>query len=386
LTLSSSANADSTGASAAATPAVKAGASFTLTADSNTAGYDGIPSIDLTKAEWPGAPSAVGTLAGSFSGGATISSGNGASGTFTLSDVGYFRLKADGVFDAAYAGVSGDIGNGDCVVNSSATTADATGRFGCNVANTATTNYFGRFIPDHFDTSVTDACIGGVFTYSGQPFPLKVTAMNGAGGTTANYTGSFAKTVTLTDANGAVGAFTPLTVLPADFAGGVADKTAVPSVSFLFTSKLTAPSTLKVRGTDGEATSATGNEGTTLLRSGRLRLANAFGSVSPISMPVEAQYWSGLTWVKNTDDSCTTTTGATPQVSFPAIAGWTLTPNAFIAGAMGGGLTIGKSSSGTTTITATVPAWLKPDPSALATIGIYGTKESRKAVHVRESY
>ena len=53
---------------------------------------------------------------------------------------------------------------------------------------------------------------------------------------------------------------------------------------------------------------------------------------------------------------------------------------------MSGGLKIEKSSSGTTTIAATVPAWLKPDPSALATIGIYGTKESRKAVHIRELY
>jgi hypothetical protein len=33
-----------------------------------------------------------------------------------------------------------------------------------------------------------------------------------------------------------------------------------------------------------------------------------------------------------------------------------------------------------------VPDWLKPDSSAQATIGIYGTKESRKAVHIRELY
>ena len=126
----------------------------------------------------------------------------------------------------------------------------------------------------------------------------------------------------------------------------------------------------------------------TQMRYGRLHLANAYGSVSPLTMSVTTQYWSGKSWVRNTIDSCTTSSGGTPQVTFSAnpASGWTLTPNDFASGEMSGGLRIGRADSAFTTITATVPSWLKPDPTAQATLGIYGTSESRKTIHIRELY
>ena len=425
FTISSSAAGDVTnGTNASAASPVKAGATFTITANSNTKGYNGTPNLDPTAAQWPGAPSGgiaspgAGTPSGSFAA-ATIGTGNGAAGNFTYSDVGYFRLAADGIYDSSFAGLSQDSVKGDCVPNSSSNTADGTGRFGCNVANIVPTPYIGRFIPDHFSmtaASFAGGCPAGGFSYMDQPFstPLSasIEARNTADQKTVNYSGaSFGKAVVTPQLeNNNNGTLIPIARLTASgtpsWSGG--------AYPFSYTrfnrSGLDGPYDslqlgFSLSDADGVAltglnmNAATSNDcvatssctaakagGPIMARLGRLRLSNTFGSVSPLAMPVEAQYWSGLTWVKNTDDSCTTTTGATPQVSFPAIAGWTLTPNAFTSGAMSGGLKIEKSSSGTTTIAATVPAWLKPDPSALATIGIYGTKESRKAVHIRELY
>ena len=42
-----------------------------------------------------------------------------------------------------------------------------------------------------------------------------------------------------------------------------------------------------------------------VLRSGRLRLTNAFGSErSNLVMPVQLQYWAGQNWALNSLDSC----------------------------------------------------------------------------------
>jgi MSHA biogenesis protein MshQ len=130
---------------------------------------------------------------------------------------------------------------------------------------------------------------------------------------------------------------------------------------------------------------------------GRLRLSNVFGSVSPLAMPVQAQYWSGLTWVTNADDSCTTLTGifsappanwAWPAASPPAPVS-TVTLSSGI-----GTLYLSGPKPGTATVTAGgVPAWLRstwggvanPPPSAAAAIGIYAP-ETRRTVHVQEEF
>ncbi|MFN3884229.1 MAG: DUF6701 domain-containing protein, partial [Rhodocyclaceae bacterium] len=113
---------------------------------------------------------------------------------------------------------------------------------------------------------------------------------------------------------------------------------------------------------------------------------------SPLEMPIEAQYWSGASWVKNADDNCTSLTGifSTPPTgwSWPAPG----SSSSLVGGA--GTLKITGPISGTATVTASgVPAWLKSrwnnsanydqPPSAQATIGVQAP-ETKRTVHVRE--
>lgn len=295
---------------------------------------------------------------------------------------------------------------------------------GEDVTGTASGNV-GRFFPSHFATEVTDGCAAGSFTYSGQPFALKVTAKELNGGTTANYAGDFAKTVTLSDAGGGdPGTFNPATLAAADFAAGVADMTIPPSVSFSYTNKPSGPGALQVRGSDADVSSSlAGTEGTTALRFGRLRIFNAFGTErSNLTMPVQAQYWSGKSWVINGDDSCTTiplgafaltrnlSGGTTNPFAFAFAGGnglLTLTaPGVGNVGSVDVAANLGVGSPSTDTACAgTHPEtdgaampWLRSrngtcddpstytaDPSARATFGIYPA-ETRRTVHVREAF
>lgn len=296
---SSDANADATGTSGAAAPAIKTGAAFGLTATA-VAGYNGTPLLDTAQAAAHAGAVQTGALAGTF-GAASVATGIASGSAFSYGEVGYFRLNAGGVYDDSFTAVDPAT---DCTSDFSNTATG--GKFGCKFGNTAATAYFGRFVPDHFDTTVTPASGAGGFTYSGQPFPLKVTAKNSVGATTANYAGGFAKTVTLTDANGTAGSFSPATIAAGSFVAGVADLTAPPSVAFSFASKPMAPAILQVRAADGEVSSVTGAEGTTPLRSGRLRLVNYYGSelLQP-RIEYRAEYWDGSRWATNTLDGTT---------------------------------------------------------------------------------
>jgi len=294
---SADANADAAGASGTAVPTPKAGTAFGLTATA-VPGYNGTPQLDAGQVEAHAGAVQAGALAGTF-GAAVAATGISSGNAFTYGEVGYFRLNAAGVHDDSFTAV--DAGT-DCTNDFSNTAVG--GKFGCKFGNTAPTIYFGRFVPDHFDTTVTPASGVGGFTYSGQPFPLAVTAKNATGGTTANYTGAFAMTVALSDANGNAGSFSPATIAAGVFAAGVADLTAPPSVAFSFASKLTAPANIRVRAADGEASSATGVEGTTPIRAGRLRLVNFYGSelLKP-RVEYRAEYWDGSRWATNALDS-----------------------------------------------------------------------------------
>ena len=192
---SSTINADSTGASSTAIPKVAAGASFSLTATATALLYDGTPLLNNAVLVGHVGSVANGTVTGAFSPSAPATSvATGAA--FAYSEVGYFRLGAAGVYDDSFTAVDQ---SSDCS-NDFSNTLDASGKYGCKFGNTAATNYFGRFIPDHFDTSVTQGCATGSYTYSGQPFTLSVTARNLAGGITQNYHGAgspvFAKALT----------------------------------------------------------------------------------------------------------------------------------------------------------------------------------------------
>jgi hypothetical protein len=289
------------------------------------------------------------------------------------------------------------------------------------VAGTTSGN-IGRFYPAKFaltSPTITPTCVppsGTPFSYFGQDgftTEFTLTAMNALSTPTptTNYAGdgsatSWAK-LPLTTWSGfgfAASAWAPSQPAGASLTASTTNPTATGGNTWaLGTTTVTAkhqiarptakaaPTTVSITtlptDSDGVTLPAAGVLGNALLRYGQFRLFNAYGSVSPLFMRAETQYWTGLSWVKNVDDSCTTSTGATPQVAFPAVAGWTLTPSAMAAGAMsGGGLKLEKATSGAATIGATAPDWLKPNPTAQATLGIYGTKESRKTIHIRELY
>jgi MSHA biogenesis protein MshQ len=424
---SSNASADSTGMSASATPTVIAGRAFSLSADTDVVGYDNTPQANPSLLEWLNVPTGgraspgTGTLGGSFSTAASAATGNGASGSFTYDEVGYFRFKENGVFDDTFTSYSGDKAAGDCVTDGFSNTADANGKHGCNFGNTEVSDHFGRFIPDHFDTSVTQACVRDdsveSFTYSGQPFPLTITARNQAGGEAANYSGAFARQVSLTARDAADTADNPgpgslsLTNVPASaFSGGIARA----NPSYAFTNQRTAQTAVRVRAAESEVTSLRSPtsltvEGSASILSGRARIANAYGSeLLDLPMVFRTESWNGSGWVLNALDSCTgdTTLDANNAVSValasnpaalptciydtgnPGLSGAGCAAAAAVSRQFKEGATPtvgfagdfnlwlrapGAGNFGTTVLNATVPTWLGVVPPAMATFGRYKT-------------
>ena len=201
LTVSSSASADSSGASGSNTPAIKTGASFTLTATANPSttstvtdtGYSGTPALNNSQVLAHSGAIENGSVTGSFN----SASAGVASGSFSYSEAGYFALQTDGVYDSGFTSI--DSAKSDCTPDFSNTLVG--GKYGCNFGNTAETGYFGRFIPDHFLTTLAGngnfahACSG--FSYNGQTISYStiptatVTAYNSSGAVTKNYTGNF---------------------------------------------------------------------------------------------------------------------------------------------------------------------------------------------------
>lgn len=302
------------------------------------------------------------------------------------------------------------------------------------VAGAATSGSVGDFIPHRFDVTATAACSS--FTYAGQPFTATVTARNAAGATTVNFNGntatttpSFAQAVSLTEATAlGVGSLASNTIAATAFSGGVASA----SPSYTFTSKQTVPQSLVLRATNGGSGAALisslgGTEPTVALRSGRLRLANAFGSASSaLQISAVAEYWAspGL-WRQNSADSCTTVPASAVAISNKRSA----TGAASTASTSAGALSL-SAGSGTLTLSAPTPsgstlsldlalnlgststdqschanhpattgasrAWLRGqfgscaatadrDPGARASFGIFGA-ETRKTIHVRDQF
>ncbi|MBH1985907.1 MAG: hypothetical protein I8H76_01110 [Burkholderiales bacterium] len=309
--------------------------------------------------------------------------------------------------------------------------------------STGSSGALGPFIPSHFDVSATNAC--GVFTYSGQPIgtpgsPLMIRARNATGGLTENYDGSnptaglnFAKAVNLSDATGTVpgGWNGTQAVLASSFVRGEAALTAP---AFTFTSKLTAPTMLTVRATEGSGgngVSSSGHtEGVVALRSGRLRLSNVFGTErANLQMPVQTQYWSPKGWIQNSEDNCTSVPStavvrARYLDSKGALAtGWSITPSSVsLIGGRGNLILSAPSPTATGSVDIAVnlgntstdqsclsshPAstganlpWLRSqngstpdctastfdrDPSARATFGVYAP-ETNKTIYIRDLF
>jgi len=418
--------------SATSTPIVKAGGNFNLQAAANPAtatNYNGTLT-QMPANLWPQDPTqttqtaqcgssplvaCVGTL-GVLTPSTLVAGAAAVNATY--SEVGYLYLAAGAYTDSTWTAVDGST---DCIAGSTSITLSS-GKYGCNVSN-ATAVSLGRFIPDHFDTVLTNGCSGS-FTYSGQPFTVAVKAMNGLStpAQTANYTNLFAKDVTLnawdstaTTANPGPGALTPTApqLLAAGFTSGSASIT---TPVFTFTNKQTVPTTLRLRATDTDGvSSSTGTEGTTPIRSGRLHISNNFGKATgALALPVQAQYWSGSSWVLNNSDSCT----SLPANAFFLTGGLVATTTASAVTITGGNATLTLTNTGSTGSvdvaanlgtsgndqsclaahggTAASRVWLRSrngscastydrDPSARATFGVYAP-ETRRTVHVQEEF
>ena len=269
-------------------------------------------------------------------------------------------------------------------------------------------------------------------TASATPASPSLPPRNAANATTVNYDGTtatnpnMARAVTLSDASAnATGSLAGQTMAASAFSAGVGISS---TPYFSFTSKQTAPQGITLRAVDADGVSSSGfGEGAIALRSGRLRLANAFGRISQaLAVPVMSEYWTGSSWLLNAADTCTTvpaasavasnarnhagsSSTATTTASAPIVisAGSGLLNLAIPSPATGGvtfdlalnlGLTAADQSCAANhpASTGAARAWLRSingscaatadrDPAARASFGIY-TPESKKTVHVREIF
>jgi hypothetical protein len=311
---STSANADTTGVSTTATPAIKAGATFGLSTATGVPGYNGVPQIDNTKVQAHSTAVQAGVVGGSFSAANAIT-GASTGLSFNYSEVGYLRFAANGVYDSTFTAI--DSAQGDCTTGFTA----AGGKQACSVGNAVATNYFGRFIPDHFaltPSTTTQGCVGG-FTYLGYDgftTTFGLTAQNAANTTTQNYAGSFVKlgwvwgnfnfTATGVPATSTLAA--SATVPNGSWVNGIGTVNAKHQISRP-TSNV-APASVSVYArpvdADGVTMASTLVSPASEFRLGRLYLPNSYGSeLLPLTASIEAQYWNGTAYVRNQLDSCT---------------------------------------------------------------------------------
>lgn len=349
-----------------------------------------------------------------------------ACGTIRWSEVGIITLTP-GVADGDYLGAG-----------------DVMGQSSGNI---------GRFYPHHFkielpltgealidradlNTGDTEAVCSTPFTYLGEGFKtrFRLSARNAGNQITQNYDGAFAK-LSLVSRNtyrfAASGLPTGAGLGPGDpapagaWSEGEAEVTAHHEIGRPADGSVAPPATVTILAapvdsdgvTTASAAAETLPEAETTLRFGRLRLANVYGYYAPLSMPVEAQYWSGQSWVLNLDDNCTAITNdnlaALAADATTTVTGWTLTaPGTLAAGR--GTITLSlddgaarsaricvdlgddpASGVGCDAATSADLPWLQGkwppgadhdnDPWATATFGVF-RQEGRKGIYNRELY
>lgn len=410
-------------------PAAVAGTPFTLTAAAGVgSGYTGTPVLLPAKVNDHNGNDISAALTGSFAAG----SGSQAEGSnFSYKDVGNIQLEGDAVLDSTFTTVDQP---DDCVANSSSNTLSS-GKYGCNIGSIAS-DRFGRWHPSHFSFlgTLTPACASGGFTYMGDDrlgvaITVKAHAL-GAGAASASdpvtsryFSGTgglpaaVLADVSISGDNGGNAVAlnklkTPdFPTMPSDtlWSAGLFsindtysfERGAVPAVSDYYpVFRLQAA----VADPDGSLLIDPKESATTRILYGRLRLSNVYGSrLGVLEMPVQAQYWSGNSWLVNALDNCTAVPFSAIHVSNTAIATAASQPVTLVNGrsvirltpttlgsvdvgfnlsncspALGGG--VGASMS-----------WLSGGasglvcPTAKATFGIYEA-EKKKAVHVREIF
>lgn len=387
-------------------PTLKAGYNFELTADSGVGnGYVGTPTVVAANVQDHN-NAVAGTLTGAFAPGTGIT----AVGTFQYHDVGTIKFLTNAVIDATFTDIDQP---DDCIVDSLSNVADpTTGKFGCTIGSNESVTYE-RFYPDHFTyvAALTPAC-NASFTYMDQPalgIALTLSANSLNGDVTTRYTSGYAHlgtfSITGDDGGAAVSAARLSPALPG-FVWSSGSYVAN-STTTKFTRNATPDGTYEnfalkaniLTEPDGVAISGDDISNTTAIRFGRLRLSNVYGYVSPLDVPVEAQYWTGNSWVKNGDDTCTALVPGNIKLS---PAGWGVS-------IVGGNIRLVPTGPGSisvcadldtdhgVTCAATVAAlpWLQSrwpggagynnDPSATATYRIFKS-ESKRGVYNREMY
>jgi hypothetical protein len=238
----------------------------------------------------------------------------------------------------------------------------------------------GPFKPAFLKTELDTAQPCTAFTYSGQPFRIKVSAMSAANAVlatpaaiTQNYTGAYAKAMTL--GSDSAGACTPTTTGFSNNTLAAADFTATPGsastapetntaapLPISYAQSLAAPSALTVCAKeDADTVNSHGQTQAVLaIRNGRLRLLGAYGSeLLPLLVPIRIEYYNGTTWTTSTDDACTT-----PLASAFALSGGIAANTSVSSVTLSGG-------SGTLKLAAPSPATGAVDVAA--NLGITGT-------------
>ncbi|MBI1175563.1 MAG: hypothetical protein GC139_09915 [Sideroxydans sp.] len=320
---------------------------------------------------------------------------------------------------------------GDITLTATLTSASYLGS-GLTASGTSAT--VGRFIPDHFDTTVSQVsgvpmpCPNGLscptqyngFVYAGQSFTTNIYALNAAGGTTQNYDSTFglAKQVILSawDAQGSTatqnppavgsGALNNNSVPAASFKNGTTALGTAATPDYTFNTVPTAPTDIYLRATDSDnvtslrSTPSTSVEGGVKVASGRIKMSNAHGS-ELLSLPIAitAQYWNATSgWVTSSTDSVSSI--ATSNLSYTncqklsTASGWpttcppptTASPASVVLIGGTGSFTLsapGTNNTGSVDMSLSVPGYLSSN-TARATFGVY--KSNSDFIYLRETY
>ncbi|MEO8119414.1 MAG: DUF6701 domain-containing protein, partial [Rhodoferax sp.] len=196
--------------SAAATPIFKAGANFTLNATTSPgASYAGALALDTGKltAQITGQDTTrqIGGVVGTLTPSSLTANASAVNATY--SEVGYLYLAPGAYRDDTFTAV--DSANGDCITDTSSDPdlADTLsgGKYGCSIGNKTAVS-FGRFVPDHFlvaqgnlvNRRLAVCAPASNFTYEGEEMQLQnftLTARNALATPTMtnNYAGVFAR-------------------------------------------------------------------------------------------------------------------------------------------------------------------------------------------------
>lgn len=327
-----------TAPSAGATPVVKAGTAFDISATTAPSSYAGALAQDASKltaqSTTIGSAPASGGTVGAFA--PSVLTANAAAVNASYSEVGYLYLASGAYRDDGFTNVDqiGQVANCaasntcDCLLPTSDSSnidylSDSliNGRYGCSIGNKATVA-LGRFIPDHFTVTpgTTAPACSNAFSYFGQDgfaTPFTLTAQNAANATTKNYSADFAKlTLTSYASYGFSAATLPAgselassaTAPTGSWSDGVAGVSAKHQISRPTDITAQTAITVSAAPTDGEVAAGTSAAvgAASNFRYGRLWLGNAYGNEhANLSLPYETQYWNGVAFLKNTLDSCT---------------------------------------------------------------------------------